>query len=139
MVMYCYSMLITMVKLSYDTEWWYCHAMVVNYHGRKFNTLTPVAFIINTTIVNDDSSVVSKWSSKLIDDGRVIIYYRNMLLYSHRCQGSKTKIFFLINAHFKAEMCMPCKPLHPSLTFVSKAKCSTQIGISFWINFLLEN
>ncbi len=28
----------------------------------------------HVTIVNDDSSVVSKWSVKLIDDPRVIIY-----------------------------------------------------------------
>ncbi len=29
----------------------------------------------HVTIVNDDSSIVSKWSFKLIDDPRVIIYY----------------------------------------------------------------
>ncbi len=28
----------------------------------------------HVTIVNDDSSVVSKWSFKLIDDRRVVIY-----------------------------------------------------------------
>ncbi len=32
------------------------------------------------TIVNDDSSIISKWSSKLIDDARVIIYDRNMFI-----------------------------------------------------------
>jgi len=32
------------------------------------------------TIVNDDSSIVNEWSSKLIDNARVIIYYRNMFI-----------------------------------------------------------
>jgi hypothetical protein len=31
-------------------------------------------------IINDDSSITSKWSSKLIDDARVIIYDRIMLI-----------------------------------------------------------
>jgi hypothetical protein len=31
-------------------------------------------------IINDDSSINSKWSSKLIDDARVIIYDRIMLI-----------------------------------------------------------
>ena len=31
-------------------------------------------------IVNDAFSVVSKWSSKLIDDARVVIYDRNMFI-----------------------------------------------------------
>ncbi len=31
-------------------------------------------------IVNDDSSVVSKWSIKLIDDDRVVIYGRNSFI-----------------------------------------------------------
>ena len=32
------------------------------------------------TIVNDDSSVVSKWSFKLIDNPRVAIYDRNRFI-----------------------------------------------------------
>ncbi len=32
------------------------------------------------TIVNDNSSIISKWSSKLIDDARVIIYDRHMFI-----------------------------------------------------------
>ncbi len=32
------------------------------------------------TIVNDDFSSVSKWSSKLIEDARVIIYDRNVFI-----------------------------------------------------------
>jgi hypothetical protein len=31
-------------------------------------------------IVNDDSSIISKWSSKLIDDAGVIIYAHNMFI-----------------------------------------------------------
>ncbi len=31
-------------------------------------------------IVNDDSSVISKWSFKFIDDARVILYNRNMFI-----------------------------------------------------------
>jgi hypothetical protein len=32
------------------------------------------------TIVNDDSSIISKWSFKLIDDPRVVIYDRNKFI-----------------------------------------------------------
>jgi len=32
------------------------------------------------TIINDDSSVVSKWSFKLIDDPRVVIYERHRFI-----------------------------------------------------------
>jgi len=31
-------------------------------------------------IANDDSSIVSKWSSKLIDDSRVLLYDRHMFI-----------------------------------------------------------
>ncbi len=36
-------------------------------------------------IVNDDSSVISKWHSSLVDDGRVIIYDRNMFIIVSWC------------------------------------------------------
>ncbi len=32
------------------------------------------------TIVNDDSSITNKWSSKLIDNARVIFYDRNRFI-----------------------------------------------------------
>ncbi len=32
------------------------------------------------TIVNDDSRVISKWCSKLSDNARAVIYYRNMFI-----------------------------------------------------------
>jgi hypothetical protein len=32
------------------------------------------------TIINDDSSVISKWLSPLIDDARVVIYDRNVFI-----------------------------------------------------------
>jgi hypothetical protein len=32
------------------------------------------------TIINDDSSDISKWFESLIDDARVIIYDRNMFI-----------------------------------------------------------
>ncbi len=32
------------------------------------------------TIVNDDSSIIIKWSSKLIDDARGVIYDRYMFI-----------------------------------------------------------
>ncbi len=32
------------------------------------------------TIINDDSNIVNKWSFKLIDDARVIIYNRHMFI-----------------------------------------------------------
>ncbi len=31
-------------------------------------------------VVNDDSSIINKWSFKLIDDARVVIYDRNMFI-----------------------------------------------------------
>jgi hypothetical protein len=34
-------------------------------------------FYKNITIVNDDSSIISKWHSSLIDDARVVIYDHN--------------------------------------------------------------
>jgi hypothetical protein len=38
-IIYCHSTVITKVMLLYNTEWWYDHGMVVNYHGKKFITL----------------------------------------------------------------------------------------------------
>ncbi len=32
------------------------------------------------TIVHDDSSIISKWSSKLTDDTGVVMYDRNMFI-----------------------------------------------------------
>ncbi len=37
------------------------------------------------TIVNDDSSSVSKWGSKLIDDTRVVIYNCNIIIIQATC------------------------------------------------------
>ncbi len=58
------------------------------------------------TIVNEDSSVISKWSSKLIDDARVVIYNRNMFIIqatardfwpaSHSIHLSVSQLFQLI-------------------------------------------
>jgi hypothetical protein len=39
-----------------------------------------VLYYKHMMIVNVNSSIVSKWSSKLIDDTRVIIYVRNMFI-----------------------------------------------------------
>jgi hypothetical protein len=44
------------------------------------------------TIVNDNSSIVSKWSSKLIDDARVTIYDRHMLMVQAK-DDTKTDLF----------------------------------------------
>ncbi len=40
----------------------------------------PCLYYKNMTIVNDDLSIISKWSSKLIDNARVIIYDLNMFI-----------------------------------------------------------
>jgi hypothetical protein len=51
----------------------------------------------NATIVNDDSSIVSKGSLKLIDDPRVIIYDHNKFII--KATGvSIIKLFFPPNA-----------------------------------------
>ncbi len=50
--------------------------------------LPPEENAINVKIVNDDSSVISKWSFKLIDDPRVVIYNR------HRFTKQATSIYF---------------------------------------------
>jgi hypothetical protein len=34
----------------------------------------------HATIINDNSSIISKWSSKVIDDARGIIYDRQMFI-----------------------------------------------------------
>ena len=49
---------------------------------KKFYTLdTCGLYYKHVTIINDNSSVVNKWSFKLIDDPRVVIYDRHMLKY----------------------------------------------------------
>jgi hypothetical protein len=47
------------------------------------------------TIVNDDSSIVSKWSSKLIDDARVIIYDLKMFIIQATGYCQVTKLIFI--------------------------------------------
>jgi hypothetical protein len=49
----------------------------------------------HVTIVNDDASVIIKWSFKLIDDPRVIIYNR---------QATDHKFLYLNIAIFKANL-----------------------------------
>ncbi len=52
--------------------------MAVNYRGKKFFNIGTCGLDQKyMTIVNDDSSVVSQWRSKLIDD---VIYDRNMFI-----------------------------------------------------------
>ncbi len=38
---YCHSMVITKVIQLYNTEWWYCRGMMVNYHGKKLYNIAP--------------------------------------------------------------------------------------------------
>ncbi len=73
-------MVITAVILFYTTEWQYYNVMVVNYRSKSLITLPCGLYYKHTMIVNDDSSIVSKWSSKLIDDARAVIYNRNMFI-----------------------------------------------------------
>jgi hypothetical protein len=42
--------------------------------------LTSGLYYKHMTIVNGDSSIISKWSFKLIDDARVVIYDHNMFI-----------------------------------------------------------
>jgi hypothetical protein len=46
MVIYCYSILITTVRLFYNIEWWYYYGMAVNYCDPSFITLTAGANVI---------------------------------------------------------------------------------------------
>ncbi len=48
--------------------------------GSNPATNTGGLYYKHVTIVNDDSSVISKWSFKLIDDPRVIINDHNMFI-----------------------------------------------------------
>ncbi len=41
LVIYLHSTVYTKVMLLYNTEWWYDHGMVVNYHGKKFYNIGP--------------------------------------------------------------------------------------------------
>ncbi len=45
-----------------------------------FNPIISGLYYIHVTIINDDSSVINKWSFKLIDDARVVIYDRNKFI-----------------------------------------------------------
>ncbi len=55
--------------------------LVVSNKGKKFyNIGTSGLYYKQVKIVIDDSSIVSKWSFKLIDDPRVIIYDGNMFI-----------------------------------------------------------
>ncbi len=59
----------------------------------------------HVTIVNDDTSVISEWSPKLIDDARVVIYDRNMFIIQvtgHQGHSSqRAKGYFFIEGIFK--------------------------------------
>jgi hypothetical protein len=50
--------------------------MQISLKGTAFSGI----YYKHMTIVNDDSSGVRKWSSKLIDDTRVVSYDRNMFI-----------------------------------------------------------
>ncbi len=52
--------------------------MAVSYNWKFIIEFTSGLYYKHVTIVNDDSSIVSKWSFKLINDARVIIYNPNM-------------------------------------------------------------
>ncbi len=41
MVIYCHSMVFTIIIMFYNTEWQYDHGMVVNYRGKKFYNIGP--------------------------------------------------------------------------------------------------
>ncbi len=48
--------------------------------GKIFAILTCGLYYKHTTIANDNSSVVIKWSSKLIDAARGVIYDRHLFI-----------------------------------------------------------
>jgi len=47
---------------------------------QKLHDLTCGLYYKHITIINDDSSVISKWHLSLIDDARVVIYDRSMFI-----------------------------------------------------------
>ncbi len=53
----------------------------------------------HVTIVNDDSSVINKWSFKLIDDPRIVIYDR------HKFIIQATDLFCLVMNGKELEFC----------------------------------
>jgi hypothetical protein len=58
---------------------------------------TPVALTYKLMmIVSDNSRIVSKWSFKLIDDARVIIYEHNMFIIQ-ATDVNGLEIFFVAN------------------------------------------
>ncbi len=58
------------------------YLMLTSYCSAKLwlRCLTSGLYYKHITIVNVDSSVISNWCSKLIDDARVVIYDHNMFI-----------------------------------------------------------
>jgi hypothetical protein len=75
-------------------------------------------FYKHMPIVKDDSSIVSKWSSKLIDNARVIIYDHHMFI----VQATNVKTFTLLLLKNKLERLPLASTSYPSLLFVSKTR-----------------
>jgi hypothetical protein len=53
--------------------------MVISLTQKEWIYQTCGLYYKHATIVNDDSGVISMWSSKLIDNARAVIYDRHML------------------------------------------------------------
>jgi hypothetical protein len=61
----------------------------INYNCKKFHNIGPCGlYYKHMTIVNDDSSIISKWSSNRIGNARVVIYNCNMFII--QANGCKT-------------------------------------------------
>jgi len=58
-------------------------------------------YFIYITIVNDNSSVISKWHSSLIDAARVIIYNHNMF----KMQATGVNVLKLFSAYLNTKQC----------------------------------
>jgi hypothetical protein len=74
--------------------------LVISNEGKKFyNIDTSGLYYNHVTIVNDDSSVVSHRSFKLIDDPRVVIYDRHWFIIQARPQGIKVVTWCLTRSY----------------------------------------
>jgi len=59
-VIYCHSMVFTLIIMFYNTEWWYDHGMAVNYRCKKFYNIGPRSHIHNTSFSSEPMNELNK-------------------------------------------------------------------------------
>ncbi len=99
------------------------------------------------TIVNDNSSVVSKWSFKLIDDPRVVIYDRHSFII--QATGCQYSFRYILSLHFRGGTWGHICTYHGQSETITKryrilssimriqVKCAPEFHNDFWQNIFI--